>query len=156
MAAGAAAAANLDGICALLPLHDTPETAALFICGGIIGGLLPDIDNPASHAGRLAFPLSKLFSEGTGKNHRGILHDPSLYSALAVLSYFFLPAALPVLFGCLTHLLLDAFNPAGLPFLLGRGRIRLGSVPCGGAGASVITALFTALAAFAGIYARLA
>ena len=56
---GTMLAVNMDKIEASLPhLSNTPETATLFILGGLIGGIFPDIDNPSSYMGKLTVPVS--------------------------------------------------------------------------------------------------
>lgn len=124
-AVGSALAMNLDKISTVLPnITNTPETITLFVLGGLIGGIFPDIDNPSSHMGKLSAPISTVI--GTinkklgkiGANHRGILHDPLIYLVGLVLSYFFLPALVGLFIGCLSHLFLDMFNPKGIPVFI--------------------------------------
>jgi len=124
-AVGSALAMNLDKISTVLPnITATPETATLFVLGGLIGGIFPDIDNPSSHMGKLSAPVSTIIGKinkllgKVGANHRGILHDPLIYLVGLVLSYFFFPALIGLFIGCISHLFLDMFNPKGIPFFL--------------------------------------
>lgn len=145
LSVGTALAINLDKIALLLPnITNTPETKALFVLGGALGGILPDIDNPRSYVGKLTVPISSVVagvSEAFGKSgkyHRGIFHDLGLYLLLLLMSYQGLPAVIGLFMGCISHLYLDMFNPAGIPFLFVK-RIRLGNIPSGEAGATVFT-----------------
>ena len=121
-AVGTALAANADKIATVLPaVTNTPETATLFILGGLIGGIFPDIDNPSSHMGQLSAPVSTIIGAinkklgKVGSNHRGILHDPITYLIGLVLCYLFFPPMIGFFIGCLSHLFLDLFNYKGIP-----------------------------------------
>ena len=91
---GSMVALNIDKISMVLPhIAYSPETATLFVLGGLLGGIFPDIDNPSSYIGKLAAPISTLIGAinkklgKVGANHRGILHDPIIYIIGLVLSY---------------------------------------------------------------------
>ncbi|MDE6426525.1 MAG: metal-dependent hydrolase [Ruminococcus sp.] len=121
-ALGSAFAMNTDKLEAILPnLTDSPETATLFVLGGLIGGIFPDIDNPVSYIGKLTVPVSTVigkFGELAGKTgpmHRGILHEPIVYITGLILSYLFCPSLVGLFLGCISHLYLDMFTPAGIP-----------------------------------------
>ncbi|MCM1314834.1 MAG: metal-dependent hydrolase [Prevotella sp.] len=121
-ALGSAFAMNTDKLEAILPnLTDSPETATLFVLGGLIGGIFPDIDNPISYIGKLTVPVSTVigkFGELAGKTgpmHRGILHEPIVYITGLILSYLFCPSLVGLFLGCISHLYLDMFTPAGIP-----------------------------------------
>ena len=155
---GTALAMNTDRICNALPnLSGTPETAALFVLGGILGGIFPDIDNPASYMGKLTVPVSTAIgklgelSGKTGTMHRGILHDPTIYLLGLVLAYLYCPPLCGIFLGCLSHLLLDMFNPAGVPFLLGK-RLHLGKVKSGSRESVILTWVLTGAVLLAGIF----
>lgn len=144
-AVGTAIAINLDKISIILPhITYTPETATLFVLGGLIGGIFPDIDNPSSYMGKLSAPVSTIIgfiNEKLGKvgaNHRGILHDPLIYLIGLLLSYFFLPALVGFFIGCLSHLFLDMFNPKGIPFFLIK-KVRIAKVKSGSTESIIIT-----------------
>lgn len=95
------------------------------VSGAAVGALLPDLDHPKSMLGRqlpfISLPLSKIFG------HRGITH--SLLAVAGVLAAGLHAAeAMPwspwlvalvqgAALGYLSHLLADAFNPAGVPLL---------------------------------------
>lgn len=122
---GSMIALNLDKISNIFPhITNTPETATLFVLGGLIGGILPDIDSPNSHIGKLSTPLSTVINaiqskfDKVASNHRGILHDPLVYIIGVILSYLFMPSLLGIFIGCLSHLFLDMFNPSGIPFFI--------------------------------------
>ena len=78
-ACGTMLAVNADKIETVLPnITASPSTATLFVLGGLIGGILPDIDNPDSYIGKLSVPLSsfigsvqKVFGR-TDSRHRGL------------------------------------------------------------------------------------
>lgn len=137
-ALGTAFSLNMELIASALPnLSPTSETATLFVLGGILGGIFPDIDNPTSYFGKLASPISKIFGSigkatgKTGKNHRGIMHDPIVYLAGLALCYFYFPPLIGFFVGCLSHLFLDMFNPSGIPFLFGAAHLHLGKIVSG-------------------------
>lgn len=92
------------------------STQALFIgCAGI-SALLPDIDSPESKLGRIFWPASKLFQLTLG--HRGVFHSLASTALLCLFLQVFLPAyAIPITIGYLSHIVLDLFNPAGVPLL---------------------------------------
>jgi inner membrane protein len=135
-AVGIAFALNVDYLSVYLPnLTVSPEMATLFVLGGCLGGIFPDIDNPKSHMGKLSRPVSTYISKVNAffgrktKAHRGMLHDPMVYIILTVLSYFYFSPLLGFLIGCLSHVYLDAFNPMGVP-CLGRN-LRFAKIPSG-------------------------
>lgn len=129
---------NMDKIVAILPnLSASAETNTLFILGGLIGGIFPDIDNPQSYVGKLSSPISSLFGKiqgrfgKSGSKHRGILHDPMVYLISLWLCYQHFTPLVGFFVGCLTHLFLDMFNPSGVPFLFGVKHLRLMKIPSG-------------------------
>lgn len=143
---GTAAALSTELLHSYLPnIAATPETATLFVLGGLVGGIFPDIDNPTSHVGKLTTPVSKwiggigrIFGK-TREHHRGIFHDAAIYLAGLILSYFYFPPLLGFFLGCLSHTYLDAFNPSGIPFLLGVKHYHLGNIPSGSKGSIIFT-----------------
>lgn len=142
---GSMLALNVDKISAVFPqVSNTPETATLFVLGGLIGGIFPDIDNPSSYMGRLSAPVSTVIGKANtilgkvGANHRGILHDPTVYLIGLFLSYLYLPSLIGFFIGCLSHILLDMFNPKGVPFLF-IYRLRLGNINSG----DIMSIIFT-------------
>lgn len=139
-------ALNLDKINMILPnIPYDDSMRALIIMGGLIGGIFPDIDNPKSSFGQLSKPVSTIIGKigsafgKKGANHRGIFHDFSIYLAGLILSYYFAPFLIGFMIGALTHLFLDAFTPAGVPFIFGTFQIHLGKVTSGSKGAIVLT-----------------
>lgn len=91
------------------------------LAGTVVSGLaslLPDIDSPKSVAGRSAPVLS--WGARIAVGHRGLLHSLLAASAVSLLlsavpflrcySWFFF-------WGYVSHLLLDALNPEGVPLL---------------------------------------
>lgn len=150
-ALGTALAVNVSRIAEVLPeIHSSSEMQTLFILGGVIGGIFPDIDNPASYMGKLSVPVStwigevsKVFGK-TEQKHRGLLHDPAVYLIGLILAYLNCPAWCGFFIGCLSHLFLDMFNPSGVPFLLGIRHLHLGKIVSGSKESVIFTWLCTA------------
>lgn len=131
------------GVSASLLCNADANTATLLISTAMIGSIFPDIDNPTSHFGRLTKPVSDfvaLFS-GKGSHHRGILHSVAFGISGLLLSYFFFKPLIGLFIGILSHLLLDSFNPAGIPIFVGKKRLHLGKVPCESPFCTLITVL---------------
>lgn len=95
-----------------------PSQSQLLITGiSAIGGLLPDIDIGTSKIARLCRPAAYTIQILFG--HRGIFHSPLLWLVLSGIWFlskldqsFWILAAIS---GVGTHLMLDMFNPAGIP-----------------------------------------
>lgn len=136
-------------------------TTTLLITSGLIGSIFPDIDNPNSHMGKLSVPLSTIICKcsswlgKSGKEHRGIFHDIGIYIVGLVLCYFFFPQMIGFFVGAISHLILDCFNPSGIPFLFGVRNIHLGKIPSGSKRAIVFTWVFTVLVLTCGIVLKL-
>ena len=84
----------------------------------IIAGstLIPDIDSHYSKLGRIILPVSWLIEKTIG--HRGFFHSLLATLIITMLVWFIVPQySLFVGIGCLSHLILDAFNPGGVPLL---------------------------------------
>ena len=142
---GSMVALNIDKISTVLPhITNTSETATLFVLGGLIGGIFPDIDNPSSYMGKLSAPVSTVIGTinkklgKVGANHRGILHDPIIYIIGLILSYIFLPALIGLFVGCISHLFLDMFNPKGIPFCFVK-KVSIGKFDSGSIGSVIFT-----------------
>lgn len=158
LAIGSMLVVNLGMINSVLPnISSTPETATLLIMGNIIGGVLPDMDNPKSSVAKLTNPLSsaiiklgKRFGRG-GKYHRGILHDPIIYFAGLFLSYFFFPPLIGIFVGAISHIYLDLFNPVGLPLLFGLKYINIADINSGSTNAKVFTYMNVGMVLIIGI-----
>lgn len=155
---GASLTLNLDAIAVYMPnITNTPETATLFVLGGIMGGIFPDIDNPTSFMGKLSVPLSTFiatiggFMGKKGKFHRGILHDPLMYAVGLVACYFFFPPLVGFFLGCLSHLFLDMFNPVGVPFMLGARHLHIAKIKSGSRESILLTWVLVGLTLMAGI-----
>jgi inner membrane protein len=153
-----ALALNLDKIAVSLPnIGSTPEWAALLIFGAAAGSIFPDIDNENSHTAKLTAPVSSLICGinqlfgNNGKKHRGLLHDPFIYLLGLYLSYMFFPVCVPFFIGCITHVFLDIFNPAGVPFLFGVKHLSLKACPSASKGASILTVVWSVTALAVGI-----
>lgn len=118
---------------------------SLFICTCLIGSIFPDIDSPKSNFGQLTAPLSTVIGKigkakgKTGKNHRGIFHDIGIYIILGLLSYSYFPAIIGFFVGAISHLILDAFNPMGVPVLFGVKHLHFGKVYSGSNESVVLT-----------------
>ena len=61
LAIGSMLVVNLTMINELLPnITATRETATLLIMGNILGGILPDMDNPKSSIAKITKPISSM------------------------------------------------------------------------------------------------
>jgi inner membrane protein len=93
----------------------TPAVAACVL----LGALLPDIDTPTSLAGRCCRPLAGWLERRVG--HRTLTHSllGLALASLPVLPLAWIEPRWPVAFalGYLSHLLVDAANPPGVPLL---------------------------------------
>lgn len=149
---GSMVAMNLDKVASVTLINNSPETAALFIMGGLLGGIFPDIDNPSSYMGKLSAPVSTIIGKinkltgKVGSNHRGILHDPIVYIVGLILSYFFMMPLIGFFVGCLSHLFLDMFNPKGIPCAFIK-KISLAKIESG----SIASVIFTWVMVFVAI-----
>lgn len=151
-------AVNLNMIAEYLPaISDTPEMRTLFVLGGMTGGVLPDIDCPNSYIGKLTVPVSTLIgrlqkkSGKTKYRHRGLFHDPTVYLIGLYLSYNNYPALAGLFTGCLTHIFLDLFNPAGVPFLFGAKHLRIAKFNSGSRESIIFTWIITAIVLITGL-----
>jgi inner membrane protein len=93
----------------------TPAVAAFVL----LGALLPDIDTPTSLFGRLCRPLAGWLERRVG--HRTLTHSlvGLALSVAPVLPLAWIELRWPLAFalGYLSHLLIDAANPPGVPLL---------------------------------------
>lgn len=112
-----------------------------------VSAVIPDIDIPGSKITKIrglkwiAKPLSILINKLGG--HRGVFHAPLLYIALSILLMFLHAPAFLVqgfLLGTLSHILLDAFNPAGVPLFwpLSKKRVHVGNIKTESFGESIV------------------
>ena len=151
-------AVNLNIIASALPNIGTDASSVVFlVMGGILGGVLPDMDNPKSSIAKISVPIStiickigKLFGRG-GKYHRGLLHDPFIYIVGMFLSYFFFPQIIGLFIGGITHIYLDFFNPVGLPLFFGAKYIHIAQINSGSKAAKVFTYLSSIMAVLVGV-----
>lgn len=113
------------------------ETVLIATTAGIVGSLVPDIDEPNSIVGKkvklLSRPVKAIFG------HRGIIHTPIFLLGLAYLLSFlraYIPGEYEWMFnlafwcfiaGYVSHLLLDMFTPQGIMlfFPLSSLRVRI-------------------------------
>ena len=121
IAAGGATALSLSDF-----IHAQAYQTILLLAGGILGGMLPDIDHPASALGRRVLPVSMAISAIFG--HRGITHSLiasavmpfavwySLHS-LDLHTEYSVPFSLGLAAGYLSHLAGDWMTKAGVPLL---------------------------------------
>lgn len=120
-----------------LPDRTNPAQCLAVIAISAIAALLPDIDVATSKVGRKVKPIA--YGAQLIAGHRGAFHAPLLY----LLAYVVGVAATPRwallwsagFVGVLSHLILDSFNPAGIPWLypfskrkFHFGNIRTGSI----------------------------
>lgn len=123
------------GFCAGMTISATqalsPTNAIVVTAGCMLGSLLPDIDQKNSMISQTVKPVGVVVSAVAG--HRKLLHDPVLYLLGMTAVWFSVPQVfpwlIPVFIGVMTHLLLDTFNPMGIPLLYmfrhGKWRLRL-------------------------------
>lgn len=101
--------------CPLIP-------TTLTVAAGALGGVLPDLDHRKSKVtqkfGLFGFVSSRLF------RHRGVLHTPVFYMVSSVILFLLVGQSnlldfviYGLLAGELSHLLLDALTPQGIPLL---------------------------------------
>lgn len=153
MAGGALLGAVAAGLVSGKSLGETTLTIAV----ASIAALLPDLDVPRSKISKLGnnhslaqrllklsrlvlAPLSRLINKCFG--HRGFWHSPHLWLPLtAVLWLIGAPIWVTAGFGAgvLSHLILDTFNSAGIPWLFPwRKRFSLASVPLHSVGEGIV------------------
>lgn len=159
---GLALALNMENIATVLSnITVSSETATLFVLGGLTGGVFPDCDNPVSYVGKLTYPISKYLGKlgntsGDFKQyHRGVLHDPSIYLVGLLISYFLFPPLIGFFIGGLTHLYLDLYNPAGIPFMFRKATLHLGDMPSGSKKAKIFSWVNSIMALAIGAGVRL-
>lgn len=94
----------------------------LFASVAGFASLLPDLDSPKSKLGRKTAPASALINAVVG--HRGAMHSLLAAGLISAASLFALRPlqlnpllSLAVTAGYVSHLLLDALNPQGVPLL---------------------------------------
>lgn len=120
----------------LIPLT-TEATPTLVAISGA-SALLPDIDTSSSKLGRAFYPISRLLESVLG--HRCFLHSLGAVAALFILLQIFFPSlAVPVAAGYLSHIVLDVFNPQGVPlFYPLKSRFSIPLTQTGGIGERII------------------
>lgn len=109
-------------------IQQTSDVGSLGVMIGIsgLGALLPDIDSPYSKSGRTSVLVSSALNTIVG--HRGFFHSVlglvAVTGLIAFISWSWLPVGfvsqtlIPLLgAGYLSHLLLDALTPGGVPLL---------------------------------------
>lgn len=119
------------GLCMALNIPN--EEVAPLMVGSAVGSLLPDIDHPESSFGRkvriISIPINHILG------HRGLTHSLVFAGfSFALGLYFGKGVAVAVMFGVLSHLLLDMLNPSGIPLLYPiKQRIHILSIETGSA-----------------------
>ena len=147
-----ALALNIDKIANLITVNTNlsglevnETTVTLFVMGGLLGSVFPDVDNPNSLFGKMSAPLSTVIGKvgasfgKTGTHHRGIFHDLLIYLIALTLSVLFFPPLIGFFVGCLSHILLDSFTPMGIPCLFTKRGIHLGKINSGSTTAVVFS-----------------
>ncbi len=123
-----------------------PLATTLLISTSLIGSIFPDIDNEKSHFGQLTKPISSFICAfgSKGYNHRGLFHSFLLYAFLGIIAYLYAPYLLGFFVGAISHLILDAFNPAGDPLFpfLSKPRLHLANIPSQSGLCTVISFVF--------------
>ncbi len=94
------------------PMTNVPNALAVIGAAGL-GALLPDLDCCTSKLGRKVAPASLAIQLFIG--HRTLFHAPLLFALKFLPVYAMLWYA--ALLGVASHLLLDTFNAAGVPWL---------------------------------------
>lgn len=118
----------------IVPMHAITLSTVIFaILANLVGGILPDIDQPTAPFWRnlpIGSIFGKLFGRITG-GHRFITHSIVGVLILGYLFHILLTLLLPVLggvdidivwrafmIGIMSHLFLDTFNKEGVPWIL--------------------------------------
>ena len=130
----------------------------LIFAGGAIGAMFPDIDSPTSKIRRI---IRKAFTgnPNTEKrliNHRRAPHMPLFWIAIFAILFFAFSNPLIETFiwgmavGVASHLFIDMFNPAGIPFFgpLTRKKIHLMSIYTNTTGETVFSIILVVLEIF--------
>lgn len=103
----------------ILSAGHPPETALLLTGISTLGALLPDIDVGTSKIAGFCRPAAYTIQFLFG--HRGICHSLLLWAVLLLLWHRHHPnlalCNAAVACGILSHLILDLFNPSGIPLL---------------------------------------
>ena len=87
----------------------------IFIGGGVVGSVLPDIDTKPSIVSNI-FPLCHALLAKIGIKHRKYTHDLGLFICMMFLFLPIYPQILGLSIGCLSHLLLDGLTKEGIAF----------------------------------------
>lgn len=105
------------GLCALaLARGFGLEVGPWEVGAALLGSLLPDVDTTTAGAGRYVRPLAAWIETRFG--HRTITHGLLFAAACTLLCWPLGPSvALALLYGVLSHLLLDTMNVNGVPLL---------------------------------------
>lgn len=126
-------------------------TAAVSTFAAVAGSLLPDIDTASSKLGRKIAPVSWLIRIFIG--HRQMFHSLTFWAIPMIVLW--LTKVLPPLtifsasVGILSHLFLDAFNPAGIPIFWPLSkRLSIAKFQCRGIVDYLLTVAFTILTFF--------
>ncbi|OAT83712.1 metal-dependent hydrolase [Desulfotomaculum copahuensis] len=115
--AGAAAGLLLAG-------HADIKTAAMTAGVAGLAALLPDLDSPQSKVGRMVPVISWAIKKAVG--HRGPLHSLAGAVVAGLLAFaglkmsglhYGLAVPLAAAAGYVSHLVMDSFNPQGVPWL---------------------------------------
>lgn len=127
--------------------NNGPMLVAIVVGASIVGSLMPDIDHRGSYMGKKLPILSFLFSKSLG--HRGATHAPLLLLLMSILLAGATTSLLPfsddikmmiiagitgLCLGALSHVLLDALTPSGVPALypLSKKKFRIAQFKTGG------------------------
>lgn len=164
----------------------TPLAVGVTIAASTLGSVLPDLDQTNSLAGKkvrlVSYPIHllkklfdwlgrktklKLFKRiGRDLAHRGLLHTPLFWLLVCLAVYLglhpmpvLLPSVLGLLAGIASHLILDTFNPTGIPWFYPISKkIHVGRVITGTKAEKVfyvVLSIFGILATAASVYFHL-
>lgn len=152
-------------LAAVMPEAVTGTAGAIIAMssGAVIGSLFPDIDHQNSYLGKRVKPISFLVRLAFG--HRGVTHAPAVLLALTGGLLFisrmlgggpmFTALLIGFLAGALSHVLLDALTPAGVPLLypFKKKSVNLAGIRTGSFGETIFgVALAVAILWFGGVH----
>lgn len=130
-----------------LPLLAFNEKYFLVYSGLVFGAILPDLDHPESKPGKVLW-IGKILNLFKFK-HRGITHSLLAVSIILIFMSIFtyynrslLPAAIAMVVGYFSHLILDMLNKQGVSLLYPKKkRYNILSIKTGGIGGFMVFCL---------------
>lgn len=128
-----------------------PEQAIVATSCAMVASVLPDVDSATSIIGRVFLPVSWLTNQLFG--HRTVFHALLPWSLIQGIAWLAMPQypwyLLALGAGVLSHLILDIFNPTGIPLLWPiKVKFSLGLCRSGGMIDKLLGRIFPAVAGF--------